>query len=664
MPSVIVCGLGTLGQHCARKLKEFGTTVVALELSPNPAWELPAAFQSIDRLVVGDCRDGRVLEDAGLDSARAVLIVTREERINIAAAFAVRAVNPSVRIVIRSGQARLGDLLTAHLEPFVAFEPVRIAAPAFALEALGDDVLGLFKLEGRAVRIVGEVIDPASKSCNLPLAQLDSHQVRVLSTSRAPAEKGFCAWEPDDVARPGDRLTRLELDNRPKTVDESGAATNVQRRPHRFPAGPGIVSAIWAHATQTQRIAAVSFVVLGALYLLGVALYKHHYGDISLHDALNVSLVLILGGYDNLFGSLRLPFPIPPALHVFSVLETIAGTVFIGIVYAFLTERVLSARFQLGRTRPKVPKAKHVVVCGLADLGTEVARYLRSLDIPVVVADPDENTVASMPDVPFVRGAAESALAQANAGTALSVMALTNDEVANLELALVARALNRDCTLVIRTQDPQFSENVSRLVPRAHAMAVHDLAGEAFAAAAFGESILGLVRIDGQTTLVTEYRVESGDSLEDLLLAELMYGYGIVPLLHETGGATDFLPGDEKRLRAGDRLIVLATIDGLQRVEQRLARPPQWQLHVERALTKEAAFEGALRIARSTRCGLEAAQAAMASLPCVLECALYKQQAQRLVRKLARTQVEARIEPLSATSSVRDEAQSTFSTLG
>ena len=38
-------------------------------------------------------------------------------------------------------------------------------------------------------------------------------------------------------------------------------------------------------------------------------------------------------------------------------------------------------------------------------------------------------------------------------------------------------------------------------VPIACALGVHDLAAEAFAAAAFGERILSLMRIDGTTTL-------------------------------------------------------------------------------------------------------------------------------------------------------------------
>ena len=85
--------------------------------------------------------------------------------------------------------------------------------------------------------------------------------------------------------------------------------------------------------------------------------------------------------------------------------------------------------------------------------------------------------------------------------------------------------------------------------------------------------------------------------------------------------------------------MVLATIDGLQRVEQGLLRERGWR--VRSALLKEGVFDGALTIARVTGCEVEAARRAMERLPATVPVALYKQQAQRLVRELSRLQVEA-----------------------
>ncbi len=77
------------------------------------------------------------------------------------------------------------------------------------------------------------------------------------------------------------------------------------------------------------------------LLLYGMVLFRWNYPEIGLRDALNNTTVLLLGGFDNLFGSLKLPFPIPWWLYLFSLGLIVAGTVFVGILYALLTEAIL-----------------------------------------------------------------------------------------------------------------------------------------------------------------------------------------------------------------------------------------------------------------------------------------------------------------------------------
>jgi hypothetical protein len=105
--------------------------------------------------------------------------------------------------------------------------------------------------------------------------------------------------------------------------------------------------------------------------------------------------------------------------------------------------------------------------------------------------------------------------------------------VANLEIGLMARTVNLNCNLVLRTLDPRFGENVARLLPDAMILRAYALAAEAFVGAAFGENILNLFHLNDRTTLVTEYQIEAGDTLNGLLLAEIAYGYGVVPILHQ-----------------------------------------------------------------------------------------------------------------------------------
>ena len=95
-------------------------------------------------------------------------------------------------------------------------------------------------------------------------------------------------------------------------------------------------------------------------------------------------------------------------------------------------------------------------------------------------------------------------------------------------------------------------------MPNAQTFCPYALSAEAFAGAAFGENILGLFRLSGQTILIVEYNISWGDTLAGQPLAKIAYGYGVVPILQQTrdskGQLCDvLLPTDEQYLKAGDR---------------------------------------------------------------------------------------------------------------
>lgn len=652
-----VCGLGTLGQYCVAYLKEFGCVVHAAELRERRDWELAGFPEMIDLLVAGDCRDPKVLAALQLDACRAILILTKDERVNIATAFAARAVNPHMRILVRSSQENLNELLGRHLGDFVAIEPTRISAAAFALEALGAQTLGLFELDGHLIRVGSATVGSGeSRLAQRRLHEFNSHASRLLGVARSgtPVPRGFHDWDPDARAAPGDTLTYVEIDGEETGKDANAPAED---RPARAGTGERLTlaglwtsaKAFWVNGSQTQRAAVLCAFVIPALFIVSSLLYKEQYKEISWHDALNVSSVLIIGGYDNVFGALKLPFPIPAWLHLFSFAQTVTGTLFVGIVYAFLTERVLSARFAFRRRRPAIPRGGHTVIVGMGRVGRRVAELLDGFHQPLAGTDTAELDPDVLPGMPFLAGDSAQTLKRVNLESARCLMALTDDEVANLELALSARAVNPECELVIRTDDPYFSKNVSELVPRAHALGVNALAGEAFAAAAFGEEILSLFRVNARTALVTGYTVDDGDQLSGQLISSIAYGYDVVPLLYQRASGTDaervpkLFPAGEFRLYPGDRLVVLATFDSLQRIENRERLPGSSAVRIESASSEETRFEGAMTIARLAGCEPEVAQALLGRLPATLPVPLYRQQALELVRLLKKSFIDAKV---------------------
>lgn len=144
--------------------------------------------------------------------------------------------------------------------------------------------------------------------------------------------------------------------------------------------------------------------------------------------------------------------------------------------------------------------------------------------------------------------------------------------------------------------------------------------------------------------MVTQYGIEAGDTLVGYLLSEVAYGYGVVPLWHQRAGkAATVMPSEDLLLQPGDRLVLLATIRGLRRIEQHEVAPKRWQLRVEQALTPEAIFEGAAELSLVSGYDLGKTREFMARLPAVFPAKLYRHQALRLVRLLNLAQVKVQM---------------------
>lgn len=380
------------------------------------------------------------------------------------------------------------------------------------------------------------------------------------------------------------------------------------------------------------------------LCLIGTLLFDFNSPDgIPPFDAFLYTFVTLFGGYGDVFEALE-EFNNPRWMQLFGVLLTVAGAAFVGVLYALLTEKLLTLRFEFMERRPPVPERDHVVVIWLGRVGRQVVTTMQELNQPVVGISPHTLDAEMLPNIPLLTGEISAALDKAHLATAKSVVAVSDDEIQNLEVGLLAHRVNPHCRAIIRTYDQQFTDRVAQIFPFAQVLCASALSADAFAGAAFGEHVIGLFRLYGQTVLVTQYEIEDGDTLAGLLLSEIAYGYGVVPLWHERqpqGGT--LMPSEDIRLKTGDRLVVLATIGGLRRIEQRQLAPRSWKLYLAKALTAEALFDGAAEIARVSGYRLGEARDLVTQLPTTLPRPMYRHQALRLARLLTRAQVTTQI---------------------
>ena len=668
----LICGLGSLGQHCITALKKFGVQVIAIEQQVNlNNWEIPNVVELLDDLIIGDCRQNNILQQAKISFCRAALIVTNNERINAETALAIRQLNPHTRLVVRSAKENLNELLSEQLGNFIAYEPTQLPAAAFALAALGNETLGFFHVDGQKLRVVKQKIKQGESWCNKPLYQLNSrtrsvlahipsydaivNSVQVNSVQLNSVQlNSFHKWEPKEKLVPGDSLIYIETVDHVLATSPEIIYDSRTRQPTIQEIGIKFFNKLKLNLQkffslnfqrEIGKVALLSALIVFILLVIGTLLFDYYYPETSFLTAFYGTAILLLGGYADLFGDFQATAPIPSWLQIFALSLTVIGTAFVGVLYALLTEKLLSAKFEFTKSRPPIPLKDHMIIVGLGRVGQRVAALLEDFEQSILGisfnADFDRNI---LPHIPLIIGNVKEALGKANLATAKSIIVVTDDEILNLEIALMARTANPANNLVIRTYGETLTHSLTQILPQASVLGAYAVAAEAFAGAAFGENIISLFRFNHQNILVTEYQIEADDTLHGLLLSEVAYGYGVVNILHQQSGkSSKFMPSDDNILKVGDRLVVLASIKSLRLIEQGLLDTTNkcWQVRIEKALTADAAFEGANAIARISGCHLHVARDLMKQLPQKLSIPLYKHQAERLVKELNKALVKS-----------------------
>jgi Trk K+ transport system NAD-binding subunit len=199
------------------------------------------------------------------------------------------------------------------------------------------------------------------------------------------------------------------------------------------------------------------------------------------------------------------------------------------------------------------PMSGPIIVCGMGDVGFRVVELLHRLGESVVVvteeAREERLQAAEAFGVKIFRGDArnERLLIEAGLASAGGVVAATDRDLVNIEVALDARRLRPDVPLVIRLFDQDLARQLESTLGLQGALGMSSLAAPSFAAAAMGDSILVSFTVDGVPYVVGRQVVRGG------LLA--LTGFQTL-VLERPGQDCVALPPDGEVPQPGDRLAL------------------------------------------------------------------------------------------------------------
>lgn len=645
---IVLCGLGRMGTRVLHFLQAAGLPVVVIDsVCPPGDPRLNGA-----PLFLGDCRRRDLLQQAGIEQAAGVLILTNDDSLNISTALMVRTLNKQVRIVVRMFNQNLLARLGKAVHNVFALSTSLLAAPVLATAALTGQALGTFRWDDSADGLLQVLELPVSpRLAGQTIGQLAQRR-EVVVVSHVPASgapRHLLQVEAEAVLQTGDQLVvagppaRLATLLHTAEVEDQPRWANLLFRLGRM---------LRRTLVEMDLPVLVGTMVVVVVLLVSTLVFYFGVPQYNLADAFLRSVsVMATGGplheedYQN-----------APFIRVYAGLLRLLGAVLIAAFTAVFTNYLLRARLGSVLEVRRLPESGHVIVCGLSPVGFRVTEELLRLGERVVVIEQDGNNrfvaTARRSGAAVMIGDATvvEVLRQAHAATARAVISATNHDITNLEVALLVSELNREARVVVLSNDPQFAEMLRDAADLRLALSVPALAAPAFVAALFGDRVLGVFAYQGRLFATLDLLIQPGDPLTGQIVRAVAIDYDLLPVGLRRGAGNSPASLLNTRIEAGDRIIGLVELNSLQRLLRRQPCSAAFAIEVEACpLPIRPWLAGLLRLTRGL--SIAEADAAVAQLPIRLAEGLTRGQAEDLLAQLARQRVTARIEPLAGAPS-------------
>lgn len=301
------------------------------------------------------------------------------------------------------------------------------------------------------------------------------------------------------------------------------------------------------------------FAVFVAVLLLGALAFHRLYSDQPL-DYLTALYVT----YSLVFMEHLLPWPHHPLLQVLYFALPPLGLVVLLDGLVQFGSRVLR-RDATGRewNHAMIETLRdHVILCGLGKAGLRTLEVLVRLGEQVCVLEKDAQSPnlawARQRGVPVLIGSGREAgiFEQLGAVRAKSIILATDDDLANLEMAMDARVLNPRIHVVLRMFDQELAHKIRDSFDIPVAFSTTALAAPLFATASSDPSIVNAFEVGGALLVVARLRIVAGSALVGTSVGELTRPRNLWALSLERADADKFCPDEATVLVADDVLTV------------------------------------------------------------------------------------------------------------
>jgi Trk K+ transport system NAD-binding subunit len=405
--------------------------------------------------------------------------------------------NPGISIT-----ARIFDLdLAGHLERALkinrALSASALAVPAFIAAALGGSVQGAFEIDGThwvisSVVVSGEAV-AENTSPRVPIALERDNELNFRP-------------EQDVTFAPGDRVTYLS-----PCQSFQSAATPAQGQSKRWTEAKALLAGAGEWWRETPMALRITLFTMIGLIVASVVIFHLSLG-MTYVDALYfvVTTVTTVG-----YGDINLQNA-SPWMKLYGCVLMTCGVAIVAMFVGLITDMILQMRLRDVISRGSARSKDHIIVAGLDNIGIRLVQGLLRHGERVVAVEryeDDEFVQTARELVPVVLGNAkmEETLRKAGAAGAKALIAVTDDDIANLSIVLAAKRARPDCRVVTRMFDSALAEKLERALNVDAVLSVSGAAAPTFVGSILCPGVLqGLVL--GDHLVVIFHRTKGPDA--------------------------------------------------------------------------------------------------------------------------------------------------------
>jgi Trk K+ transport system NAD-binding subunit len=440
-------------------------------------------------------RPDEALLAAGVDVAASLLALAGDDALNLVVALRARVLNRKIRIVLRQFNPVLGTKIEQNLTDCTALSPAAHSAATYAGAALdpgclfalrfpaeSGPLLGFSQTSGRALGIAGLTVLEAEHRLDL----------RVLAAGERLDPPAGAMITGDDALVTFGIIAEAARQHRHD-------ASQAVRRAGKFDVKRLAVG--WERLNPVLRI-----FLLAAVCFFSYEFVFFHF---VLHKSWTAASFYVVETMTNVgFGETAVTTR-GPLVTGGAIAAMLGGIVFTSIFIGYVSSALTRAQWMALQGMRRIRAHGHVVICGGGKIGSAVINLLTAAGKRVVVieSNPDASLVrrARDRDVDLLTGDAQrdDALDLCDIPHAAAVLALTDNDAINVEIALGARARRPDIPLVVRMDNDAFASAVSEIFGIA-AFSPSALTAPALAGLARFPGTRGRVRYGGEDHTISQ----------------------------------------------------------------------------------------------------------------------------------------------------------------